>query len=75
LERGCRLFPHWRDTEMSDLNESRLTLTAGEQRIQADFRLAAQRVLSDGETDDPYEIERRADAALSAITNIDLRGK
>lgn len=69
------LVPAWRDTETSDLNESRLTITAGEQRIQADFRLAAERVLSDGETDDPYEIERRTDAALSAITNIDLRGK
>jgi hypothetical protein len=38
------------------------------------LKLAAERVLSDGETDDPYEIERRTDEAFSAITNIDLRG-
>jgi hypothetical protein len=69
------LVAAWRDIETPDLHESRLTITAGEQRIQADFRFAAERVLSDGETDDPYEIERRTDAALSAITNIDLRGK
>jgi Protein of unknown function (DUF1353) len=69
------LVAAWRDIETRDLDESRLTITAVEQRIQADFRLAAERVLSDGETDDPHEIERRTDAALSAITNIDLRGK
>jgi hypothetical protein len=69
------LVAAWRDIETPDLDESRLTITAVEQRIQADYRLAAERVLSDGETDDPYEIERRTDAALSAITNIDLRGK
>jgi Protein of unknown function (DUF1353) len=69
------LVAAWRDIETPDLDESRLTITAVEQRIQADYRLAAERVLSDGETDDPYEIERRTDAALSAITSIDLRGK
>jgi hypothetical protein len=69
------LVPAWRDTETLDLNESRLTITAGEQRIQADFRPAVERVLSDGETDDPYEIERRTDEALSTITSIDLCGK
>ena len=69
------LVAAWRDTETADLNESRLTITAGEQRIQGDFRLAAERVLSEGETDDAYEIERRTDAAFSAITNIDLQGK
>jgi hypothetical protein len=53
----------------------RLVRPAPEDRLEADFRMAASRVFEEPETDDPIEIERRADEALSSVSGIDLRGK
>ena len=39
----------------------------GEARVEADFETTARRVLASGETDDPAELERRADDALLAL--------
>ena len=38
--------------------------TPTDQRIEADFRLIAQQVLAQPESDDPIEIEARTDRAL-----------
>ena len=46
-----------------------------EQRVQADFALAARQVISRGKTDDIFEIERRTDDALSQITGVSLRSR
>jgi hypothetical protein len=53
----------------------RLSRTTSESRLEADYRLTAEHVLRQGEVDDPSEIERRTDEALTAVTGIDLRGK
>ena len=45
----------------------RLRRTSDELRLEADFQEIADRVLAPGETDDPEEVERRADAALLAV--------
>ena len=66
------LVPAWQFTVNDEA--PRLERSAGDDRLEADFRLAARIVLDQGESDDPGEIERRTDAALSAVSGIDLRG-
>jgi uncharacterized protein DUF1353 len=68
------VVPAWRD-EAADDDRPRVVRTPTEKRLEADFELAAREVLGPGETDDPDEVERRTDAALSRITAIDLRGR
>lgn len=68
--------PAWRGAAReSSMERPRLLRTAEDERIEADFRLASEMVLSRGEVDDPYEIERRTDEAFSQITGVDLRGR
>ena len=50
----------------------RISRTADEARVEADFEAMAQRVLASGETDDPLELERRADEALAALLGTSL---
>jgi hypothetical protein len=71
------VVPAWRAerTIESEDDEPRVVRTAFEHRLEADFQLAADDVLRRGETDDPDEIERRTDEALSVVTGIDVRGK
>ncbi len=61
----------WRATAEDDL--PRTARTATDERIQSDFRLIAERVLNQPETDDPVEIERRTDEAVIFATAVDLR--
>ena len=42
--------------------------TPADQRIEADFRLVAHKVLAQPESDDPVEIEARTDRAISNVT-------
>jgi len=65
----------WSETSADNVERAHLFRTAGEERLEADFRLAGQDVLAQGEVDDPFEIERRTDIALSTFTGVDLRGK
>ena len=44
--------------------------TPTDQRIEADFRLIAQQVLAQPESDDPVEIEARTDRALSTTIGL-----
>jgi hypothetical protein len=67
------VVPAWGDGA-ADRQAAHLARTAAEKRIEADFELACRDVLAPGDTDDPEEVERRTDTALSRISGIDLRG-
>lgn len=66
------LVAAWQMAE-AQAGEARLAPSAAEERMAADFRLVAEQVLGAGETDDPVEIERRTDEAMSQVTAQDLR--
>ena len=66
------LVAAWREASKTD--EPRTGRSPGDDRLEADFRLAAEKVLTRSETDDPHEIERRTDDALSLVSGIDLHG-
>ena len=66
--------PAWRRASTSAREGPRLHRTAAEERLEADFRLVAERVLEEGEADDPREIERRTDRALTLVTGVRVRG-
>jgi hypothetical protein len=68
------VVPAWRDDSL-DRDRPRLARTAPQKRLAADYELASREVLDRGETDDPDEVERRTDAALSRISGMDLRGR
>jgi hypothetical protein len=68
------LVAAWSESSADNFDGPRLSRSAGEERLEADFRLAGQHVLAQGEVDDPFEIERRTDIALSTFTGLDLRG-
>jgi hypothetical protein len=52
---------------------ARLSKSAAEERMEADFRLAGEMILSQGEIDDADEIERRTDDALSKLTSMEVQ--
>ena len=68
-------LPAWQGAITLDREGPRQNRTASEDRLEADFRMAAKIVLLKGETDDPAVIERRTDEALSEVSGVDLRGK
>jgi hypothetical protein len=57
----------WQAPAIESTRRPRLTRSESEQRIESDFATITQDVLQGPPTDDPEEIERRADAALSAM--------
>jgi hypothetical protein len=72
------LTPHvaaWREAAEAAAVGPRTARVPAEKRLEADFRLAAAKVLVAGEVDDPFEIERRTDEALTLIAGADLRGR
>jgi hypothetical protein len=64
--------PAWQEASKTD--GPRTSRPAGGDRLEADFRLAAAKVLEGPETDDPREVERRTDEALTLLSSIDLHG-
>lgn len=50
--------------------EVKVVRSAADRRLEADFQLAAEAVLAEGPTDDPFEVERRVNAALATISNL-----
>lgn len=65
----------WRPYRRDEADD-RLSIPPSEQRIQADFRLVAQRVLASNPKDDPLEAERKVDAAIKGVlvvSSADLR--
>lgn len=64
--------PEWRPA-LAASTGPHLTRTAAEERIETDFRAIAEAVLSRGQTNDVFEIERRTDSAMTAVTGVRLR--
>ena len=64
--------PAWQEASTTDGPRTRRS--SGDDRLEADFRLAAERVLAGPEADDPREVERRTDEALTLVSSIDLHG-
>jgi Protein of unknown function (DUF1353) len=64
------LVAAWREEPGSDVKGPHIARTYQEERMETDFRSAADRVVRQGETDDPDEIERRTDEALQAVTGM-----
>ena len=63
--------PSWRLAALENEAGPRLYTTADEERLVEDFRVVAERVLEEGETDDPSELESRTTQALVLVTGID----
>jgi hypothetical protein len=67
------LVPHvaaWREAASVERSGPRLRRSASEERVEVDFRLIADLVLSQGKMDDPRVIERRTDGALATIAGV-----
>jgi hypothetical protein len=63
--------PQWAPAMAAEARGPRLVRSAAEDRLESDFRQAAEMMLAPGETDDIDEIERRADRALSTVAGLD----
>lgn len=70
-----RNVPHWSGAANDDNRGPMIDATSTDQRLQRDLRDIGIMVLEPGEVDDVETIERRTDFALSAVTDIDLKGR
>jgi hypothetical protein len=61
----------WRLATLDNDSGPRLYTTADEDRLVGDFRVVAERVLDEGETDDPLVLEARTTGALVLVTGLD----
>lgn len=59
--------PAWHAAVATETAGPRIRRTDDELRLERDFESIADRVLSAGETDDPMELEKRADEAMFAV--------
>jgi Protein of unknown function (DUF1353) len=62
--------PSWHAAVATEASGPRIRRTEEELRLERDFQEIADRVLAAGETDDPAEVERRADRALSDVAGL-----
>jgi len=62
--------PPWHAAISAESAGPRLRRSEDELRLERDFKLIADRVLSLGESDDDAEVERRADAAFSEVVGL-----
>lgn len=67
------LVPAWEPSLASDERGPDVETTPTDQRLLGDFQRIAKIVLSQPETDDPEELEKRTDSAASAIVGKDMR--
>lgn len=70
---GVRIGSTWATQESVAFAEEagpRLRRSLSEKKIEADYQVATEFVLSLPESDDPFEIEARADAALAAVSPV-----
>ena len=63
--------PQWAPAAVASSRGPRVQRFVTEKRVEFDFQHTAEMVLAQGEVDDPLEIERRADAALTTVTGLD----
>lgn len=62
--------PSWHAAVATETSGPRIRRTDDELRLERDFQAIADRVLAFGETDDPEELERRTDQALSVVVGL-----
>jgi len=62
--------PSWHAAIATETTGPRIRRTDDELRLERDFQAIADRVLAPGETDEPEELERRADEALLAVAGL-----
>ena len=67
--------PSWHAAIATETSGPRIRRTDDELRLERDFQTIADRVLAFGETDDPEELERRADEALSVVAGLRILGR
>jgi hypothetical protein len=67
--------PPWHAAVATESAGPRIRRTDTEMRLERDFRVIADRVLAPGESDDPKEVEARADRALAAVAAIRMPGR
>ena len=63
--------PQWAPAAVAAARGPRVQRFVTEARVEFDFQHVAEMVLAQGEVDDPIEIERRADTALTIVTGLD----
>jgi Protein of unknown function (DUF1353) len=63
-------IPAWQAAVATETAGPRIRRTDDELRLERDFQVIADRVLAPGETDDPEEVERRTDEALSVVAGL-----
>jgi len=59
--------PSWQAALATETAGPRIRRSDDELKLERDFQLIADRVLTTGETDDPLELERRADEDMLAV--------
>jgi hypothetical protein len=64
------LVAAWSTEAAAEIVGPRIARTYQEERLETDFRATADRVVRQGETDDPGELEQRTDNALVAVTGL-----
>src|SRR5256885_696793 len=57
------------------LTHPRARRTAEERQLEKDFQRISDQVLARGETDDPEELERRADTAMAVVAGLRIAGR
>lgn len=67
--------PVWKAAGSIERIGPRIAHSPEASRMQADYQLAADRVLQESETDDPIVIERRTDRALAIVSGVSLESK
>ncbi|MGE3843254.1 MAG: DUF1353 domain-containing protein [Vicinamibacterales bacterium] len=65
LGAAARRVPAWQAAVAAESAGPRLRRTESELQLERDFQTFAEDVLAQGETDEPRELERRADRALA----------
>lgn len=64
---AAKEVPPWHAAIATDKSGPRIRRTDEELQLERDFQAVAEQVLAPGESDDPKELERRADEALFAV--------
>jgi len=62
--------PAWQAAVATETAGPRIRRTDDELQLERDFQVIADRVLAPGVTDDPEEVERRTDKALSVVAGL-----
>jgi len=67
--------PAWHAAASIETAGPRTRRTAEERQLEKDFQRISDRVLARGETDDPQELERRADTAMTVVAGLRIAGR